>query len=190
MKKILLFFLLCKIVFASVTKEDVRKIIKEENMILIHYIDKRFDAVDKRFEGVDKRFEGVDKRFDAVDKRFDAVDKRFDAVDKKFNDMQKRMDKRFDEMQAQMNRRFEEVNHRFDDFKTFFNIITAIFTSLTIGVIGFAYWDRRTIIREAKKETIEEIEKEGKVVDLVRALKELSKKDKELALILRNYGFL
>jgi hypothetical protein len=183
MKKILLFFLLCKIVFASVTKEDVRKIIKEENMILIHYIDKRFDAVDKRFEG-------VDKRFDAVDKRFEVVDKRFDTVDKKFNDMQKRMDKRFDEMQAQMNRRFEEVNHRFDDFKTFFNIITAIFTSLTIGVIGFAYWDRRTIIREAKKETIEEIEKEGKVVDLVRALKELSKKDKELALILRNYGFL
>ncbi|MFN3870179.1 MAG: hypothetical protein ACK4MW_01650 [Aquificaceae bacterium] len=41
--------------------------------------------------------------------------------------------------------------------------ITAIFTALVIAVIGFAYWDRRTIIKKAKEEIISEIEKEGKL---------------------------
>lgn len=44
---------------------------------LIHYMDKRFQAVDKRFESVDKRFEDLihymDKRFDAVDRRFSSI---------------------------------------------------------------------------------------------------------------------
>ena len=34
-------------------------------------------------------------------------------------------------------------------------LIAGIFTALTLGVIGFAYWDRRTIIRKAKEETLE-----------------------------------
>lgn len=162
MKKIIFLILLTVFSFANITKEDVRKIIKEENMLLIHYIDKRFDAIQKemdtRFKAVDKRFESMQKQ---MDKRFDAVDKHFDAVDKRFNDL--------------MN---------------FLYILTGIFTTLTLGVIGFAYWDRRTIIKKAKEETIEEIEKEGKLKNLIKALRELSKEDKKLALILRNYGIL
>ncbi len=35
------------------------------------------------------------------------------------------------------------------------------FTTLTGAVIGFAYWDRRTMIRRAKEEAIEEKEGSG-----------------------------
>jgi len=66
------------------------------------------------------------------------------------------VDKRFE----QVDKRFEQVDSRFGQMMGFFMILTAIFTTLTLGVIGFAYWDRRTIIRKAKEETILEIEKE------------------------------
>jgi hypothetical protein len=52
-----------------------------------------------------------------------------------------------------MNRGFEQLN-------TFLYILAGIFTSLVAVVIVFAYWDRRTIIREARREAIEFIEKE------------------------------
>jgi len=65
---------------------------------------------------IDKRFEQVDKRFDQIDKRFEQVDKRFEQVDKRFGDM-----------------------------FNFLYILAGIFTSLVAVVIGFGYWDRRTI---------------------------------------------
>ena len=46
----------------------------------------------------------------------------------------------------QTDKRFEQVNKRFDQIMNFLWILTAIFTTLTATVIGFAYWDRRTII--------------------------------------------
>ncbi len=67
------------------------------------------------------------------------------------------IDKRFE----QVDKRFEQVDKRFEQTFTFLWMLTGIFTTLTLGVIGFAYWDRRTIIRKAKEETVAEIEGEG-----------------------------
>ena len=61
---------------------------------------------------------------------------------------------------------------------------------LTGVVIGFAYWDRRTIIRKARDEAIEIIEKEGRLRDLIMALRELAKDDKRVASVLRSFGLL
>jgi hypothetical protein len=47
-----------------------------------------------------------------------------------------------------MNKRFEEVDKRFEQMMNFLWMLTGIFTTLTMGVIGFAYWDRRTILRK------------------------------------------
>lgn len=69
------------------------------------------------------------------------------------------IDKRFD----QIDKRFEQIDKRFGDMFNFLWILTGIFTTLTVSVIGFAYWDRRTMISKAKEETIEEIEKKGVV---------------------------
>jgi len=76
------------------------------------------------------------------------VDKRFEQVDK-----------RFEELREDMNKRFEQVDKRFDQMMTFLWILAVIFTALVAAVIGFAYWDRRTIIRRAKEEAMEEMKR-------------------------------
>ena len=114
-----------------------------------------------------------------IDKRFEQVDKRFEQVDK-----------RFEELREDMNKRFEQVDKRFEQMFNFLWIITGIFTAIMVGNIGFAYWDRRTIIKKAKDETIAEIEKEGRVRDLINALRELAKNNQEIAKILRQFNLL
>ncbi|MBI5184445.1 MAG: hypothetical protein HZA01_01800 [Nitrospinae bacterium] len=128
---------------------------------------------------IDKRFEQIDKRFEQVDKRFEQVDKRFEQVDK-----------RFEELREDMNKRFEQVDKRFEQMFTFLWILTGIFTTLTVSVIGFAYWDRRTIIGKAKEETISAIEKDGKLRDLINALRTLAENNKEMANVLRRFNLL
>lgn len=114
-----------------------------------------------KMQEIDKRFEQIDRRFDQVDKRFEQVDRRFDQVDRRFGDM-----------------------------FNFFYILAGIFTSLVAIIIGFAYWDRRTMLKEAKKEAIDFIEKEGLLRRLLDALKELSRQDNKLAEALKNYNLL
>ena len=121
--------------------------------------------IDKRFEQVDKR---IDFGFAQIDKRFEQVDKRFEQVDK----------------------RFEQVDIKFGDMFNFLWILTGIFTTLTTSVIGFAYWDRRTMIRKAKEETLEEIERNGLSVKLLEVLRNLAKEDTKLANVLRQFHLL
>ena len=97
----------------------------------------------------------------------------------------------------QTNRRFEELrsdmNARFDQLYTFLWIITGIFTALVVAVIGFAYWDRRTIIRRAREEAVEEVERiygVSRLRELLKALRELAKEDARLAEVLRSFGLL
>jgi hypothetical protein len=68
-----------------------------------------------------------------------------------------RMGKRFD----QVNKQFEQVDKKFEQLMDFLYILAGIFTTLVAVVIGFAYWDRRTIIREARREAIEFMEREA-----------------------------
>jgi len=182
MKKVvfvMLFFLLFSTqLFArqqGFTQEDRERLVRLEAALKVF-----MQQVDKRFEQMDERFrefrEDVNKRFSEL--RMD-VNKRFEQVDK-----------RFFELRLDMNKRFEQVDKRFEQMMKFLWIISGIFTTLTATVIGFAYWDRRTIIRRAKEETIEEIEKEGKVRDLIRALRKLSEEDRKLAEVLRSFGLL
>jgi len=118
------------------------------------------------------RLEATLKVFmEQLDKRFEQIDKRFEQVDK----------------------RFEQIN---EELNRLVNIIVGVFTgqiALVVAVIGFALWDRKTIIRKAKEETFEEMEKElkpEKFKKLLGALREKAKTDKELAEILKRYGLL
>lgn len=102
---------------------------------------------------MNKRFEMVDKRFEEL--RQDMI-KRFEASDK-----------RSEELREDMNKRFEQQIH-------FLYILAGIFTTLVVAVIAFAYWDRRTILREAKIQTLDQLEREGIVRRIVLALQEYS----------------
>ncbi len=169
--------------FASDNNEKMPPLptgLSKDTQFIIYYVDKKLEILqremDKRFEilqrEMDKRFEQVDKRFEILqremDKRFEQVDKRFEQVDK----------------------RFEQMNKRFEEMFTFLWILAGIFTSLTAVVIGFAYWDRRTIIRQATNEAIERIEKEGKLQDFIMALRAFARKNSEFAEILKQFNLL
>jgi len=107
------------------------------------------------------------------------VDKRFEQVDKRFE----QMDKRIDDLREDMNKRFEQM-------MTFLWILAGIFTALVAAVIGFAYRDRRTIIRRAKEEAMEEMKKEGLLRSIIQVLKEMAPDNPKLAESLRKYNLL
>jgi len=181
MKKFfLVLFLLLGFGF-SLTPEEERQLIRDIAEI---------KATLKAFmREMDKRFEQVDKRFEQIDKRFEQIDKRFELVDKRITDLREGLNKRLTDLREDMNKRFEQVNQRFEELFTFLWIITGIFTTLTTSVIAFAWWDRRTIIRKAREETIDYLRRED-LKKLVDVLKEKAKSDRELAEILRQYGLM
>jgi len=137
-----------------------------------------------RLEATLKVFmEQVDKRF--IELRED-MNKRFEQVDKRFEEMREDMNKRFE----QVDKRFEQVDKRFEEMMTFLWMLVGIFTTLTAVVIGFAYWDRRTIIRKARDEAIETIEREGRLKEFIKALRAYASEDEKFATVLRSFGLL
>jgi len=156
------------------TKEDRELLITLR--VKLEEIDKRFEQVDKRIEDLrqdtNKRFaelrEDMNKRFEQVDKRFEQVDKRFEQVDK----------------------RFEQVDKRFEQFLNFLWILTGIFTTIMVAVIGFAYWDRRTVIRKATDESVARIESKGPVRDILNALRDLAKMNPDVMKVLKDHHLL
>ncbi len=172
------------------TQEDRERIIRLETTLTLF-----MEATDQRFEQVDKRIvelrEDMNKRFEQVDKRFEQIDKRIEQIDK----------------------RFEQVDKRFEQMMNTLQLIAGIFTVLTLGVIGFAFWDRRTIIHKAKQETLEtlerdavpkeeaiidravvqavqEIKKDNRLQDLIAALRKLAATDPPLANVLKEFHLL
>ena len=114
-------FLIISFTFLSTSVLFAQDGFTQKDRELLIELKVKMGEIDKRFEQIDKRFEQIDKRFEQIDKRFEQIDKRFEQVDKRFEQM---MD--------------------------FLKILSAIFTSLVIAVIGFAYWDRRTIIKNVQ----------------------------------------
>ena len=158
----------------KVTNEMIyQKLIEIEQRQAI--FDERFKQIDKRFEQIDKRFEDMNKRFEEL--RED-INRRFEDVDKRFEDM---------------NKRFEDINKRFEQLYTFLWIITGIFTAIMVGAFGFAYWDRRTIIAEAKRQTLEELERDvkpEKLRKLLNVAREFARENEKFREILKKEGLL
>jgi len=134
---------------------------------LIREMTQGFEAVDKRFEDmykyIDDRFEDLDKRFKEIDKRFEEIDKRFTA---------------FKEQIAQI--------------RTFFYAVLAAFVTMFSVIIGFALWDRRTNLTQAKEVAIKAVEESKKEISnnqsetyilvkkVVEVMKKMTEKDPEM----------
>ena len=103
---------------------------------------------------------------------------------------QKAILQRIEDLEKHFEARFEDINKRFEDIGRQLDRMAAIFTALVIAVIGFAYWDRRTIIRKAKEEALAEIRKEDRTRDLMNVLLELAKTDDRLAKVLKQFNIL
>ncbi|MDM7202762.1 MAG: hypothetical protein P3W84_000845 [Thermodesulfobacteriaceae bacterium] len=96
-----------------------------------------------------------------------------------------RLETKLEEMEKRIDQRFEQFDKRFSDLITFLWIIAGIFTATMVAAIGFAIWDRRSFIKRAKEETITEIEKEGRLKDVINALRELARTDNRVAEVLK-----
>src|ERR1035438_92613 len=98
------------------------------------------------------------------------------------------MKKRMDDQRADDNRRFEEqrvdTKQQFDSLKTFIEWIIGIFTSLTIAIFYFAWWDRRTMIKpvEVRIDSVELelITKDSAFEKLMNGLRQLAKNNPQV----------
>jgi predicted PurR-regulated permease PerM len=100
------------------------------------------------------------------------TDKRFEQVDKRFESMQNQMDKRFEQLTS------------------FLWMIVSIFTTLVVAILGFAIWDRRTIISRAKEEALEAVRAESKLDDILKAMRKISEVDSNWKTVLSQLNLL
>jgi len=148
-------------------KEIIERLtrLEEGQKSILREMDKRFEAMDKRFEAIDRRFEAIDKRFEAIDRRFEAIDRRFETIDK----------------------RFEAIDRRFDQLNNLIIGIIGAFSAIVAVTIGFAIWDRRSMIRPFE-DKVEELRKTDQ--KFLEILKTLAREDKKLAEVLKSFGIL
>ena len=117
-----------------------------------------------------------------LNKKVDVLDKKIEVNSVKIEMLQKHMDKRFEAI----DKRFEDFNERFEDMINYLWMISAAFLGLVAVTIGFAIWDRKSMIKAAKEEIIKDIE-QYKLKDFVYKLRELATTDKELAKVLKEF---
>jgi len=98
------------------------------------------------------------------------------------------------QLREDMNTQFGRIDSQFDRIDSQFNRMSAIFTALVVSIIGFAIWDRRTMIRpfENKVKDIETeiVQNRNKLHSLIETLRELSKTDEKVAKVLKSFHLL
>ena len=121
--------------------------------------------------------------------KVDKLEKKVDLLDKKVNKLDKKVEVnsvKIEMLQKQMDKRFEDTNKRFEDMMNYLWMISAAFLGLVGVTIGFAIWDRKSMIKAAKEDIIKDI-KDYRLKEFVYKLKELATTDKELAKVLREF---
>ncbi len=121
-----------------------------------------------------------------LNKRIEDINKRIEDTNKRIEDTNKRME--------DVNKRVEDVNKRIDDLMNFLWMLAGIFSAITAVTIGFALWDRRTMIRpfEDKVKSMEKdiLENKEKVQKLIETLRELAKEDEKVARLLKHMNLM
>ena len=124
-----------------------------------------------RGQEMDKRF--VELRQD-MNKRLEQVDKRLEQVDNRFGELR------------------EDMNNRFGQMMNTIWILATIFAAITIGTIGFAIWDRRTMIRPFETKVADMDKKithnQGINEKLLEALKEFAATNRRFGEILKRFN--
>ena len=87
------------------------------------------------------------------------IDRRFDQVEKHMV----RIETTLQMFMESTNQRFEQVNQRFAEQLSFLQIITGIFTVIMVAAIGFAFWDRRTVLAKSKEVALEALAKDEEI---------------------------
>ena len=99
-------------------------------------------------------------------------------------------DKQFGQVDNRLGDLRSDMNNRFEQLTSFLWMLVGLFSAMTVGTIGFAFWDRRTMVNKARDEAIQIIEKDGNLSHLIQALRQLAPDDPKLANVLRTYKLL
>ncbi len=107
-----------------------------------------------------------------------------------FHQLRKDIDARFVSIDA----RFASIDAQFDRIANLMIGILMAFVAMVTTTIGFAIWDRRTMVRpfETKVKTMEEelSQNRQKLHTLLDALRTLSQSDEKVAEVLRKFNLL
>jgi len=87
----------------------------------------------------------------------------------------------------EMDERFEAMDKRFDQLNNLIIGIIGAFSAIVAVTIGFAIWDRRSMIRPFE-DKVEELRKTDQ--KFLEILKTLAREDKKLAEVLKSFGIL
>ena len=87
----------------------------------------------------------------------------------------------------EMDKRFEAMDKRFDQLNNLIIGIIGAFSAIVAVTIGFAIWDRRSMIRPFE-DKVEELRKTDQ--KFLEILKTLAREDKKLAEVLKSFGIL
>ncbi len=124
-------------------------------------------------------------------------------MDKQIGQLREDMDKQIGLLREEMGQLREDMNrqnqHLRDDinaqFDRLFQLLLGLlgtFTALVIATIGFALWDRRTMLRpvESRVTSLEEemSANRPRTAALLASLRTLSQRDPELAAVLKNFN--
>ena len=88
---------------------------------------------------------------------------------------------------TEMDKRFEVMDRRFDQLNNLIIGIIGAFSAIVAVTIGFAIWDRRSMIRPFE-DKVEELRKTDQ--KFLEILKTLAREDKKLAEVLKSFGIL
>jgi hypothetical protein len=108
--------------------------------------------------------------------KMEAIEAKMEALDAKMEALETKMDVRFESIQKQI-----------DQLSTMFYWGFGILITLFIFMLGYMIWDRRTALQPALDKAADA---EAKSANLIRILREYSKKHADLAEILRTHGIL
>ena len=118
------------------------------------------------------------------------IDANTEAITQLRTDMQIQ----FQQLRQDMNARFEQIDSRFAELTQFMLGIVAAFVVLVAATIGFALWDRRTMIRpledRVKAVEAEQARDHERLDSLLEVFRSLGRGDERVAEMLRQFRLL
>ena len=140
------------------------------------------ERLSKLEEGQKAILREMDQRFESIDQRFESLDQRFESID----------------------HRFESIDQRFDQLTNLLIAIISAFAGIVAVTIGFAIWDRRTMIRpfetkvRALENRIEDVADRcskgspdnDRLNSLIGVMRKYASSNKEVADVMRSFNLL
>jgi ABC-type multidrug transport system fused ATPase/permease subunit len=125
----------------------------------------------------------------STEKRFEINDKRFEDMNNRLQDMNNRL--------QDVNNRLQDMNSRLESFLQVLIIAIGVFATVSGGIFVYVIWDRRSFLsasiqnaKEIMDEKLAIVEKEGKLNDLIKAMRDLAEEDSKVKAVLSKFHLL